>query len=327
MENRRKDRWDSFDWSLSSSIEDLDFELKGHLPLPWGDFFLNPRRLRGSDFLMRWNQGVWSENRIHEAINRTPGFCSLPYGPSGTAPDDIREYELYFERLERAGLAQLKRPDILIFRKSDEDAMNELVKTLGGPGELPFIPEEDAAIRLLLSKAVIAVECENSLWRARQMPAYGRELKPMRRLGGKPGLAKNAVLPTVIIKEEDRERLLIWQSQNDVAIHVWHLFFDLAFGISLDGAVNLVNEGLIEPTRQVFQAPGGATTSKDIYKVYYHYAYRIGDVVEEPTLTADSITDNNGHILPFVRFEGGRLAINGATVELLEAVARERDAG
>ena len=105
------------------------------------------------------------------------------------------------------------------------------------------------------------------------------------------------------------------------------MFFDLAFGISLAEADSLIGEGLIESTPQVFQAPGGATTSKDIYKVYYHYAYRIGDMVEEPSLTADSITDKSGHILPFVRFEGGRLSINAATVELLEAAARERDVG
>ena len=190
MVKHGKDRWDLFDWSLSSSVEDLDFELTGHLPIPWGDFFLIPRRLRGSDFLMRWNQGVRSENRIREAINQTQEFCSIPYGPSGTAPDDIREYELYFERLERAGLSQLKRPDILIFRKSDENAISGLVETLGGTGELPFIPEDDEVIRQLLSKAVIAVECENSLWRAQQMPGYGRELKTHEKVGGQARLGE-----------------------------------------------------------------------------------------------------------------------------------------
>ena len=327
MVNHGNDRWDLFDWSLSAPVEDLDFELKGHLSIPWMDFFLNPRRLRGSDFLMRWRQGVWSETRIQEAINQTEEFCSIPYGPSGTAPDDVREYELYFERLEQAGLSQLKRPDILIFRKSDEDLVGTLVGTLGGQEGLPFTPEDNEVMQKLLEKAVIAVECENSLWRAQQMPAYGRPLKPMKRLGGKPGMAKTAVLPTVILKEEDRERLLAWQEENGIAIHIWHLFFDLAFGISLNYADSLIGEGLIEPTKQVFQAPGGATSEKYIFKFYHHYAYLIGDVVEEPNLIADLITDNNGHILPFVRFEGGRLAINTATSELLKESGRERDAG
>ena len=87
----------------------------------------------------------------------------------------------------------------------------------------------------------------------------------------KPDLAKNAVLPTVIIKEEDRIPLSKWQEQNKIPIHVWHVFFDRAYGLSFDEAQRLVTDGLILPTEQVFQAPGGATTKKAIYKYYYHY--------------------------------------------------------
>jgi len=32
-----------------------------------GDFLINPRRLRGSDFLMRWAQGRWSEEIVVRA--------------------------------------------------------------------------------------------------------------------------------------------------------------------------------------------------------------------------------------------------------------------
>ena len=35
-----------------------------------------------------------------QAVNETKDFFALPYGPSGVAPDsDVREFELYFERL------------------------------------------------------------------------------------------------------------------------------------------------------------------------------------------------------------------------------------
>jgi len=45
----------------------------------------------------------------------------LPYGPSGTAPDnDVRAFELYFEQLEKAGLGKIKRPDLLIYRTRDK---------------------------------------------------------------------------------------------------------------------------------------------------------------------------------------------------------------
>ena len=311
--------WDAFEQFLSATVEDIELEFTGFSYIPWANFILNPRRLRGSDFLMRWNQGVWSERIVIEAVNNTREFHAIPYGPSSVAPDDdVRAYELYFERLNEAGLSQLKRPDILIFRKSDATEIENLVHALGGEDELPFISESEEAIQRLISKAIIAVECENSLWRAGQMPAYGSELRPMRRLGGKFGLPKNAVLPTVILKEEDRGRLFAWQEGNKTDIHIWHVFYDMAFGLALNEADSLIREGLIEPTNQRFQAPGGATTEKYIYKFYYHYAYRIGDITEEPDLVADFITDRNGHILPFVRFEGGKMTINSETIQMLK---------
>ena len=221
----------------------------------------------------------------------------------------------------RQGFSKVKRPDLLIYRKSDEPEINSLVGELGGQAELPFTREDDPIVEELLSKALIAVECENSLWLARQMPQYGVELKPMKRLGGRPGLAKNAVLPTVILKEEDRERLLTWQSEAGVDIHIWQVFYDTSFGLSLNKSQSLIDDGLIEAKQQTFQAPGGATSRKAIYFFYYHYAYALGDMTQEPELVADSITDRNGHILPFVRFEGGQLAIGEDALQLLRKVS------
>lgn len=131
-----------FENALSVLSEDIDLELRGIPLAPWADFFLNPRRLRGSDFLMRWSQGQWSEDRLMKAINATNGYYALPYGPSGVAPDhDVREFELYFERLEAVGLGDLKRPDLLIFRKSDESSVQAIIGQIGGVQELPFLSE------------------------------------------------------------------------------------------------------------------------------------------------------------------------------------------
>jgi hypothetical protein len=175
-------------------------------------------------------------------------------------------------------------------------------------------------MKAVLSRALIAVECENSLWRAKQMPDFGAELKPQKRMNGILGLKKSAVLPTVILKEEDRSPLLAWQSENGVRIHIWHAFFDLAFGIALDTVEELIRAGKIEPTLQVFQAPGGATTRKVIYKVYYHYSYPLGETQQEPKLVADQITDRNGHTLSYVRFEGGSLRISQDALQVLNKI-------
>jgi len=294
-----------FDKALAVCVENVEFELKGQTTVEWLDFLLNPRRLRGSDFLMRWSQGVWSEERVIQAVNDSQEFFAVPYGPSSVAPDhDVRDYELYFERLEAAGLGKYKRPDLLIFKKLDHPVITNLVEEVGGVRELPFLPEEHEAIRLLLERAFLAVECENSLWKAVRMPDYGLELRPQRRLGGKLGLRKNAVVPTVILKEEDRHPLQSWQEQHRIPIHIWHIFFDMAYGIALDEAQRLIEEGYILPTMQTFQSPGGATTRKTLYKIYYHYGYLLGISSDEPMLRARFIEDKNGHILPYVHFEG-----------------------
>ena len=327
---------DLFDLVFGVREEDTEFELRESALIPWVDYWLNPRQLRGSDFLMRWSQGVWSEHRLREALNQTGEFYALPYGPSGTAPeDDPRAVELYFLRLEEAGLGKLKRPDLLIYRESDWIEVESLVYQVAGidPSvgsfedairELPFTSEDHPLIQQLLAKAIIAVECENSLWVARRMPLYGSSLKPQKRLGGKLGLAKNAVLPTVILKDEDRQPLLAWQTQRKVPIHIWHVFYDLAFGLALDEAERLIAEGFIQPISQVFQAPGGQTTTKSIYKIYYHYAYELGEAIEQPALIAAHIVDKSGHVLPYVKFDGGRLTFKPQALSQLKQAAEAR---
>lgn len=300
-----------FEAALAVPAEEIEFLFSERILLPWAEHILNPRRLRGSDFLMRWSQGRWSEELVVQAVNKTRRYFALPYGPSGTAPKgDVREFELYFERLEKASLGKMKRPDLLIFRTADRVEIEKLVGDLGGLKELPFTGENDPRMVKILALAVVAAECENSLWIAKKMPDYGKVLTPQRRLAGKLGLKKNAITPTIVLKHEDREPLREWQKTHGIPVHIWHLFYDLAFGISLDDAERLIREGYIEGTRQVFQAPGGATTQKIIYKIYYQHAYCLGEVVETPRLVAASITDDNGHILPYVRFEGGRLDLS-----------------
>lgn len=307
----------SFERILSVLETDVELEFRSVKEIFWLDFWLNPRRLRGSDFLMRWSQGVWSEKRLLDAINKTNKLYAIAYGPSGTAPtDDVKAFELYFERLEAAGLGNIKRPDILLFKKSDKSFVDRFLTNIGGEAELPFIKEDK--LRPLLSKAIIAVECENSLWVAEKMPDYKTPMRAQKRLGGQIGLPKNAVLPTVIIKEEERIPLRRWQKVNRVLIHIWHVFFDKAFGLPFNDAERLIRVGLIQPTIQAFQAPGGATTKKAIYKFYYHYAYPLGSSDETPKLVPAYIEDKNGHILPYVKFEGGSLKIDQEAINILD---------
>jgi len=312
-----------FERELSVAVEEIELLLRGHGPAPWAHFYLNPRRLRGSDFLMRWSQGVWSEERLIEAVNETGKFFCCAYGPSGTAPDDdVQAYELYFERLEAAGLGNLKGPDLLVFAGEVQKAVEGIIDSLGGIPELPFTREDDPRMQKLLALAIVAVECENSLWRAQQMPGYGVAMTAQKWLNGQLGMKKTAVLPTVIIKDEDLSRLQDWEKQSGLPIHIWHSFYDMAFGITLAKASALISRGQIAASEQEFQAPGGATSRKSIYKIYYHHAYPLGIAVQEPSLKARAITDKNGHILPFVAFEGGKLDISAEALAVLEGCRR-----
>lgn len=324
----------AFERELCVPMEDWETDLVAFGDCPWSSFVLNPRRLRGSDFLMRWQQGVWSEHRLKEAVNSTEEFYCISYGPSGVAPHGVRDYELYFEALEAAGLGKEKRPDLLVFRKKDEarvqqlltdvvDAIDVQIPRDSPEAKLPFIPETDNVVRELLSLALCAVECENSLWVARSMPCYGAPLKPMRRLEGGLGLASGSVAPTIIVKQEDIGRLEQWQTTNVVPIHVWHAFFDVAYGISLDNGLALIRDGVVKLESQTYQAPGGQTSKKMIYKFNYQLGYIIGEMDPDkpPTLVADRIQDKNGHILPFVRFDGGSLLLSPVFMDVLTQLA------
>ncbi len=166
---------------------------------------------------MQWSQGRWAEDVVVRAINATGEFWAVPYGPSSVAPSDPQEMEGYFERLDQASTVG-KRPDLLILPQPDYEAVHRQLDTVGLEN-IPFTPEE--SLKFLLSKALIAVEVENSLWVASQMPDYGKG-KPLVRRGYPDliGFAKNKKVPTVIIKDEDLEPLFVQDKNGHILPYV-----------------------------------------------------------------------------------------------------------
>ncbi len=122
---------------------------------------------------MRFSQGRWAEDILIRTINATADFRAIPYGPSSVAPSEPREMELYFERLDKAG-AVGKQPDLLILPRDDYEVVRPQLDEIG-LADLPLTPEVD--LGFLRSRATIAVEVENSLWGARKMPDYGKEVR------------------------------------------------------------------------------------------------------------------------------------------------------
>ena len=303
---------DSFEEFLQTTAIDLEILLPELFTEELRDFYVNPRYLRGSDFLMRWSQGRWAEDIVVRAINATNEFQAIPYGPSSVAPSDPQEMERYFERLDRAGVVG-KRPDVLILARPEYGTIRRQLHEVGLEN-IPFTPEE--SLGFLLSKALIAVEVESSLWIASQMPDYGKG-KPLVKSGHPEliGFSKSQKVPTVIIKDEDLEPLSLWESEAKVPIFVFHLFHDQAYYISLQRARWLFAEGVISSTRQTFYAPGGPTTHELIYKISYTLARPLGTMTRAAEMTAKFVKDKNGHILPYVHFSGGEM---GLSREILE---------
>lgn len=340
-------QFDSFERFLQTTDTDLDFLLPDLFTqlLCW--FHLNPRYLRGSDFLMRFSQGRWAEDIVARTINATDDWRAVPYGPSSVAPSDPHEMELYFERLDKAG-AVGKQPDLLILPQDDYEAIRLQLDEIGLVN-LPFTPE--AELDFLRSRAIIAVEVENSLWVAHEMPDYGQgiglvELIGKKRRFRKPesiarwenwtksvrcfcaqsetrkhlkGFLETAKVPTVIVKDEDLEPLARWETNFDIPIFVFHVFYDEAYFISLQEACKLIDAGVILPTEQTFYAPSGPTTHKHIYKIWYTLTHPLGTLTQAPELSARFIQDKNGHILPYVHFSGGRMALSAEIITELRS--------
>jgi len=234
---------------------------------------------RGSNFLQRLQFGQYSEDGLTDAVNRNGGFWACSYGASSYSPTDKQDIESYKKRYEEANPQDTKRPDLLIFHPKDKSTVSDIVKELGGFDELMFVSETDERMRKILSLAILAIECEASLWAAKKMPNYGEALRPQRRINNRNGLPKNAKVPTIIIKAKDLLRLVEWERQNNVPIHVWHAFFDMSRGISLNYAKSLINDGLIDKREQSYDDK----TVRATYNIYYHYSYELATVIQKPT--------------------------------------------
>ena len=133
--------FDSFEWFLQTTKVDLDFLLSDLFTQVLCEFYLNPRYLRGSDFLMRFSQGRWAEDIVVRTINATDDLRAIPYGPSSVAPSEPYEMELYFERLS---IKQARLANGQIYSFYPRTAMKPFARNwmkLGSP-TCPLLPKQ-----------------------------------------------------------------------------------------------------------------------------------------------------------------------------------------
>jgi hypothetical protein len=306
----KRNKPDLFNLYLQLPADELAWEFGGvgYFAPDEIDFLINPQRLRGSDFLMRWAQGRWSEEIVMQAINHTSQFGVIPYGPSTVAPDDPRELELFFERMDEIA-QEGKRPDLLLYDKLTFDwAHGELENRLGSIERMAEMPS--APLRDVIMKAQAAFEIENSLWVTEKMPGFGKPFSRYTR-GKKKGRLKAAgIIPTIIVKEEDISRLQQWEAEYEVPIYVVHIFYDRGYFIKFDDVLALLDSGELGMETQRFTNPAGmAASSKQIVKVPYVLCKEFG-TVSGPALEPKTFVDKNGKVMTYVTFSGGEVHLS-----------------
>jgi hypothetical protein len=298
-----------FDYFLQLARAELEWEFvtpetESHEPF---DFLINPRRLRGSDFWMRWAQGRWSEEMVIRSLNHTAEFRVLPYGPSTVAPEDPVKLEHFFERMDQIA-AEGKRPDLLLYDAvMFQQVQGEIERRFGSLEKAA--ETESAKFADLIVHARAALEIENSLWVTEKMPGFEKPFTRYTRGKNKGWLKPAGIIPTIIVKEEDIPRLQAWEQQYHVPIYVVHLFYDRGYFILFDRILDLVKSGELGMEMQRFTNPDGtAATPKQIVKVPYILCQEFG-VVQNPTLAPRTFIDKNGKVMTYVTFEGGTVTL------------------
>lgn len=311
-------RLDYFNLYLQLPTSELIWEIGGAVHLSPGeiDFIVNPRRLRGSDFLMRWAQGRWSEEIVLRALNRTEQFGVIPYGPSTVAPEDPKELELFFQKMDEIN-QEGKRPDLLLYDRATYGwARNEVEHRLGSVEKVAETPS--SVVEDVISKATAAIEVENSLWVTEKMPGFGKPFSHYKRGKNKGRLKPAGIIPTIIVKQEDMPRLQQWEANFDIPVYVVHVFYDRGYFIKFSDVLSMLESGELGMEAQRYTNPDGtAATPKSIVKVPYILCNEFGTVSGQ-TMYPKTFVDKNGKVMTYVTFSGGDIQLSSDVFEVWE---------
>jgi hypothetical protein len=272
------------------------------------NYLVNPQRIRGSDFLMRWSQGRWSEEIVIQTLNKTSHFGVVPYGPSTIAPEDPEELEWFFEKMNAIN-QEGKRPDLLLYDKADYSLVESELKNRLGSIE-KAAETLSSELKDIISRAQVALEVENSLWVTAKMPGFGKEFTRYKRGKNQGRLKPVGIIPTVIVKQEDIPRLQQWQSEFGVPIYIVHIFYDRGYFIKFSDVLAMLESGELALELQPYTNPSSkASTPKLIVKVPYILCKEFGSVSGQ-SLLPRTFVDKNGKVMTYVTFSGGEIQLS-----------------
>lgn len=282
-----------------------------------------PPQFRGSDFVMRYEQGRWSEDRLIESLKRSGEFIGVPYGRSGIGPKDKEKVKEYWKKYVEVE-DDLKRPDILVLpadaHRKNAAKWKDLLKD-------PTIKSDDE-LRPILDAAVCGLEAENSLWIAEKMPDFKTTL-PVSRV--------NLVAPRIWVKDEDVAGLVAWQNKLKKPICVVQVFYDRAYIVQLSKVLSIVRRirrgadrkeqiklqktlGVIFAEQSYMDSRSGIAKEKLVYTTHHTVGVLFGTLKERPEPSPEIIWEANGKIMPYVAFKGGVLEVTDECLRFLSSL-------
>lgn len=288
---------------MISNYSKLISELSIQVPKNLVD--LSIKRVRGtaptqafSDFITHSEQGDWAENLLFGAFNKMDwSYIPVRYGKSDkiTAGDPgFKEfYNSYQDELDTIG----KRPDILLFKKSD-------YKSDWGDDISSFSPERLASIVPL---AIAGFEVRSS--------AY---------LCGKFTAKKDRPDLCFTPKVEDLLVVLKWINLYGVPHYYVQVFFDKIYIISFKqilellinskvkemGVKNKKYIGSLDNAQSFVIEKNPKNQYKETIHIYLNNGEVISDEVIEPNLIGVRKELSNGRLLHYISFRGGEAKVN-----------------
>jgi hypothetical protein len=230
---------------------------------------------RGSDFQARWTEGYWAETRILAALNAHPSLLAVQFGiTDGTAFWSAREMAArQLPNQTRHG----KRPDILVFRKSD-------LSLLERAAAKKLLLKDDQHAEPLARRAILAIESEFSPYAYKhRLAEYGAEL-------------------SFTIKDEDLQPLRKWQRRFGVPLGIVQCYLDSSYFLPFKTLLNGIRSGSIR--KQIERS-----YNKPVYYPRMSTGISFATFSNQPKIAAVVILDKYGKYTAIREVTGGILKL------------------
>lgn len=233
-------------------------------------------------FLSTIAQGMWAEEKIMEAINRTRHLVAIRYGQSRYNHELISSKDAWlkyvkkvYEQMSEFG----KRPDILVFKR--EEVEEELP---------PDISEEDEEnVKDIVFKAIAGIECRSSSY------YYDNYIK-----------ARKEKELSITVKDEDLERINKWRKTycGSKPVYYVQVFFDKGFYLSYDDILRIIAQGKTK-SLPYYRFEVDRKTQKATHFIGMKYAKLCLTSIESPTIDAEPIRAWDGRVYAIRSPKGG----------------------